>query len=143
MRVEGSIWVSPVGVSAVLGARVYIVDNDPALRDSVKVLLDIYGYEVHGFASGEEFVLGFDGQPGGCLVLDVSTRGMTGIELARLLLERGAGIPVIMISGRIEHVSNAGRVAEGVVDFLAKPFSDTAFVEAIERALAGAAKPLA
>jgi FixJ family two-component response regulator len=123
-----------------LGRSIYIVDDDQAVRDSVQTLLEIYGYDVRCFASGEEFVRGFDGRAGACLVLDIVMPGMSGLELLRFARARWADLPVIMVSGRGEHLSKAGLVAAGATDFLPKPFSDTAIVEAIERALAGASE---
>ena len=123
-----------------MGSSIYVVDDDQAVRDSVQTLLEIYGYDVRCFASGEEFVRGFDGRSRACLVLDVLMPGMSGLELLRLARTRWTGLPVIMISGRAEHLSRAGLVAAGAADFLPKPFSDTAIVAAIEHALAGVAE---
>ena len=119
-----------------MAASIYIVDDDQAVRDSVQTLLEIYGYDVHCFASGEAFLSGFDGRPGACLVLDVLMPGMSGLELLRLARHRWAKLPVIMISGHAERLSKAGLAADGAADLLAKPFSDVAIVDAIERALA-------
>jgi two-component system response regulator FixJ len=119
-----------------VSARIYIVDDDQAVRDSVQSLLEIYGYEVQTFPSGAAFLHDFDGRGGACVIADVFMPGMSGIELLRALRKSRPDIPVIMISGRSERLSKDGLMSQGAADFLPKPFSDTAMVAAIESALA-------
>lgn len=125
----------PAGAPRRVNPSIYIVDDDEAVRESVQTLLETYGYDVHVFASGEEFLGGFDGRRNACLVLDVNMPAMNGLELLRLVGKQWTALPVIMITGRSEGANKVRLSAEGAVDFLQKPFSDTAIVEAIERAL--------
>ena len=126
-----------------MSACIYIVDDDQAVRDSVQSLLEIYGYDVQTFPSGEAFLHDFDGRGGACVVADVFMPGMSGIELLHALRKTRPDVPVIMISGRSERLSKAGLMAQGAADFLPKPFSDTAIVAAIEGALAQSRDPRA
>jgi FixJ family two-component response regulator len=142
LRVDETVPVLPVRAWVAVAASIYVVDDDQAVRDSVQTLLEIYGYDVQCFTSGEAFMRGFDGRPDACLILDVLMPGMSGLELLRLAGQRWADLPVIMISGHAERLSKRSLVTKGAVDFLPKPFSDVAIVEAIERALAAEVPPV-
>lgn len=112
--------------------RIYIVEDDDAVRDSFQAALSVYGYPVAGFASGEAFLAGADLSGAGCVVLDVNLPGMSGLEvLARI---RGAGslVLVVMVSGRAtpEMKTQARRL--GARSFFEKPTDIDELLAAIE-----------
>ena len=108
-------------------AVVYVVDDDEAVRDSLRWLLEANGFRVQVFASAEEF-LNAD-RPGridrpGCLLLDVRMPGMSGLQLHDELLRRGSTLPLIFITGHGDVGMAVSSMKKGAVDFLEKPFSD-------------------
>lgn len=116
---------------------IYIVDDDDAVRDSVRILLEALGYDVRVFASGPEFLASFDGRHGACLILDINMPDMDGLEVLDAVDTGWPGLPVIMITGRGDGASKVQALRNGAIVLLEKPFGDVALVRSIERALAG------
>jgi len=109
---------------------VSVVDDDDAVRESLRGLIRSFGFAVEVFASAADF-LKSDLTRTGCLILDVRMPGMSGVELHRRLKADHREIPVIFITA---HGNEAGRMqalSEGAVDFLIKPFSAEALMNAI------------
>lgn len=113
---------------------VYIVDDDDAMRDSMQLLLEMLGYRVQGFASGNAFLDFCSDQDRGCLVLDMRMPEMTGLELQQALRARGYGLPVIFLTGFGDVPTTVRALKAGAVDFLEKPVSKSILTERIERA---------
>lgn len=115
---------------------VFIVDDDPAVRESVAALAEIRGVRVNAFPSAEAFLKGFDPLEPGCLVTDIRMEpGMSGIQLQAALRQRGCEIPVIVISA-FANVSNAVQaMAEGAVTLLEKGCSSDQLWKAISEGL--------
>jgi len=107
---------------------VYVVDDDEAVRDSLRWLLEGQGFRVTAFDSAERFLAsvptGFTGQMGGCLIADVRMPGMSGTELHDELLRRGIALPLIFITGHGTVPMAVSSMKKGAVDFLEKPFND-------------------
>src|SRR5256885_1437928 len=78
---------------------VFVVDDDEAVRESLRWLVRSVGLAVQAYASGEEFLRAFDADRPGCLVLDVRMPGMSGLELQQQLAARNCRIPMIMLTG--------------------------------------------
>jgi FixJ family two-component response regulator len=78
---------------------VCVVDDDEAVRGSLKMLLKTLGLPTLAYASAQEFLAAFDPQRPGCLVLDIRMPGMSGLELQQELNARGALVPIIFITG--------------------------------------------
>lgn len=114
---------------------VFVVDDDEAVRNSLRMLLKSLGMPAVTHGSAEEFLAGYDPDQSGCLVLDVRMPGMTGPELQQELNRRGAVIPVIFITGHGDVPMAVEAMQHGALDFLQKPFSDKDFIERIQRAL--------
>jgi len=115
--------------------QVFVVDDDSAVRASIRVLLKSAGIASTALASAQEFLEAYDpGQPG-CLVLDIRMPGMDGIELQRQLKLRGATIPVIFITGRADIPMAVEAMQHGAFDFLQKPFRDHELIGRVQRAL--------
>lgn len=117
---------------------VFIVDDDPAVRDSLKLLLQAYGHDVRDFESGEDFLRAYDAALAGCLVLDVHMPPINGVELVERLSASGALPPTVLISGHLTEEIRSRGLAAGAVAVLEKPFDGVALVTLIERALRAA-----
>lgn len=114
---------------------VYIVDDDPAVRDALGLLLGVRGYRTAMFASGEDFLQGWRAEWSGCLLLDIRMSGMDGLLLQQRLREIGCMLPVIVITGHGD-VSLARQAFKAQAsDFLEKPFDHDKLLAAIDEAL--------
>jgi len=109
---------------------VAVVDDDESVRESLPDLLREFGFATHSFSSAEEFLASDSLVQTGCLILDVAMPGMTGFGLQRELKLRGHSIPIIFVS-----VVRRRAFQQGAVEFLFKPFSDTALLKALNTAL--------
>ncbi len=116
-------------------ATVHVVDDDDAVRSSLRLLLKSVGLPTVAYASAQEFLATWDGEQPGCLVLDVRMPGMSGIELQTELNQRGAIIPVIFISGHGDIPMAVEAIQHGAFDFLQKPFGDQELIDRVQRAL--------
>ena len=117
---------------------VYIVDDDEAVRDSLRWLLEGNGFSVKVFSSAEE-LLDFSKTQNhgmsGCLILDVRMPGITGVELHDVLLNKGIDIPVIFITGHGSVSLAVKSMKKGAIDFLEKPFSDEEICRLVDSSL--------
>lgn len=121
-------------------ATVHVVDDDDAVRSSLRLLLKSVGLPTVAHASAHEFLAAWDADQPGCLVLDVRMPGMSGIELQAELNQRGAIIPVIFISGHGDIPMAVETIQHGAFDFLQKPFRDQDLIDRVQRALASDAE---
>ena len=113
---------------------VFIVDDDPSVRDALGLLLGVRGYRTAVFASGEAFLKAWQPEWTGCLVADIRMSGMDGLSLQRTLIDKGCTLPVIIVTGHGD-VSLAREAFKArAVDFLEKPFDDAKLITAIEEA---------
>src|SRR5579864_1296287 len=115
---------------------VFIVDDDEAVRNSLRLLLKSVGLAASALGSAQEFLSTYDPHQPGCLVLDVRMPGMSGLELQQQLNMRGAVIPVIFITGHGDIPMAVEAMQQGAFDFLQKPFRDQDLIDRIQRALA-------
>ena len=114
---------------------VFVVDDDQAVRDSLRWLVESVGLDVETFASVAAFQERYDPTRAGCLVLDVRMPGASGIELQERLAEQAIEIPVIIVTGHAD-VSTAVRAMKaGAVDFIEKPFNDQVLLDHIQRCI--------
>lgn len=118
--------------------RVYIVDDDVSLRDSMKWLLSSIGYEVETCASARELLDTLDPDDPSCVLVDLLLPGMSGLALCQELLASKAACSLVMISGHGDVTSAVEAVKAGVVDFLEKPCSRQRLLDAVHLALARA-----
>jgi two-component system response regulator FixJ len=117
-------------------ASVFVVDDDDAVRNSLRLLLKSVGLPTVAFASAREYLESWHPAQPGCLVLDVRMPGMSGLELQEELNRRGAIIPVIFISGHGDIPMAVEAIQHGAFDFLQKPFRDQDLIDRVQRALA-------
>jgi FixJ family two-component response regulator len=114
---------------------VFVVDDDAAVRDSLKMLLRSVGHFVETFGSAQDFLDGYRADRPGCLVLDIRMPGMSGLELQEKLNERHAIIPVIFITGHGDVPMAVEAMRGGAVDFIQKPFRDQDLLDRINQSL--------
>jgi FixJ family two-component response regulator len=118
------------------GPIVYVVDDDPAMRSSLRWLIESVGLVVHTCASAQEFLQTYHVGDPGCLVLDIRMPGMSGLDLQAELTERQIHIPVLIITGYAEVPLAVRAMKAGAFDFIEKPFSDQTLLDRIRAALA-------
>lgn len=117
---------------------VYVIDDDESMRRSIKRLLKAHGFEAETFPSADDFLsLPRTVRPS-CLVLDLSLPGMSGIDLQKEMERRKLDLPIVFITGHGDIPKSVEAMKGGAVDFLPKPFSAKALLEAVELAMARA-----
>jgi two-component system response regulator FixJ len=114
--------------------RVYIVDDDEAVRDSLAVLLESKAYTVKGFASALEFLAAAPSLPVGCLIVDIRMPVMDGLELQECLNTGGLEFPMIVITGHGDVLLAVRAMKAGAVDFIEKPFASEAILDSLAAA---------
>jgi FixJ family two-component response regulator len=115
---------------------VFIVDDDAAVRDSITELVTSVGLRAESYASAQAFLDAFRPHWSGCLVLDVRMAGLSGLALQEKLVERGFGIPVIVLTGHGDVPMAVRALKAGAVDFIQKPYRDQLLLDSINSALA-------
>jgi FixJ family two-component response regulator len=120
----------------VVDETVYVVDDDEALRDSLKWLLEAHGHGVSLHGCAEDFLDVMVPDMAGCLLLDVRMPGMSGLELHDILLARGFRLPVVFITGHGDVPMAVLAVKKGAADFIEKPFNDQAILGLVADCLA-------
>ena len=118
---------------------VHIVDDDPAIRDSLAFLLDTANLASRTYESAAALLAHADALAPGCIVTDVRMPDMNGLEMVRRLSEMGVRHPVIVMTGHADVPLAIEAVRAGVKDFIEKPFDDEAMLSSIRSAIAGQA----
>jgi two-component system response regulator TtrR len=116
-------------------ALVSVIDDDDAVRDSLRWMLEAHGMQVATFADAETFLQAPRNSIGGCVVADVRMPGMSGLVLQQRLAQRGDTLPMVLISGHADVPMAVEAMRAGAADFLEKPFTDEQLLRAVERAL--------
>jgi len=114
---------------------VFVVDDDPAMRDSLCWLLQSVDLHVETYPSADAFLAAYDAGRPGCLVLDVRMPGMSGLNLQDELRARNIRLPIIMLSGHAEVPTAVRALKAGAIDFMEKPFSDELLLDRIRQAI--------
>ncbi|HJQ23792.1 MAG TPA: response regulator transcription factor [Blastocatellia bacterium] len=114
---------------------VFVVDDDPSLREALRSLLRSVGLAAEVFASAQEFLQAQRADAPGCLVLDVRLPGLSGLDLQRELTEAAIHIPIIFITGHGDIPMTVRAMKAGAVEFLTKPFRDQDLLDAISQAI--------
>jgi RNA polymerase sigma factor (sigma-70 family) len=114
---------------------VFVVDDDQAMRASLKWLIESVGMQVETFESAQAFLDAYYPGRAGCLLLDVRMPGMSGLELQAYLTRREIRLPVIIITGHGDVAMAVKAMKVGAVDFIEKPFDDEELLNSIRNAL--------
>jgi len=115
---------------------VFVVDEDVAVRDGLKEMLEAHAFHVTEFATAEEFIERYRPEQPGCLLLDLQLPGMSGTQLQDELLARNIKVPIIFLSGNGDIGSSVRALKSGAVDFLEKPPEKDVLLERLRAALA-------
>jgi FixJ family two-component response regulator len=115
---------------------VFVVDDDPAVRDSIKKLLSSVGVRAETFGSTREFLAASRAEAPGCLVLDVRLPDVSGLEFQRELAASNVRIPIIFITGHADIPMTVQAMKAGAVEFLTKPFRGQDLLDAVQDAIA-------
>ena len=117
------------------GITVFVVDDDPAARESVAALVKSKGLPVETFESAEDFLARMDFSRAGCLIVDVKMTGMSGLGLQRRLKEQGVALPVVVITGFAQIPMAVQAIQNGAVTFMEKPCKKEELWRSIDLAL--------
>lgn len=112
--------------------RVYVVDDDDAVRDSLSRFLRIAGLEPRAFGSAAEFLDALPSLVPGCVVLDIHMPGLSGLDALQILHDRGSPLSVIMLTGSGDVAMAVRAMKNGAVEFIEKPCEDGALFAALE-----------
>ena len=118
--------------------QIYLVDDEAAVRDALRFLLECHGFAVQAFDSGPALLQALQESPpdAACLLLDVRMEPMSGLRLFELLQAQGSRLPVIFLSGHGDISMAVEAVKQGAFDFVEKPFIDHALIAKLRAALA-------
>jgi RNA polymerase sigma factor (sigma-70 family) len=120
---------------------VFVVDDEPAVRDSLALLLRSVGLPTRTFESAQAFLEAFRPVPNSCLLADVRMPGMSGLELQEALRTRGLDVPIIVLTGHGDVAMAVRAMKAGAADFIEKPYNDQVLIDAVHRALAASREP--
>jgi FixJ family two-component response regulator len=121
--------------SELTDARVYVVDDDPDVRNALRWLFDSVDLRVQDFPSVEAFLDAYDGKGPGCLILDVRMPGIDGLEFLKRLGEHQIWVPVIVITGHGDVPMAVKALKLGAVDFVQKPVNHQQLLELVRATL--------
>jgi FixJ family two-component response regulator len=121
---------------AASSAMVYVVDDDPSMRDAVTMLLRSEGLQVRAFASAQEFLAFPMLDVPSCLVLDVRLKGQSGLAVQEHIAAANLSLPIIFMTAHGDIAMSVRAMKAGAMDFLAKPFRDQDMLDAVAQALA-------
>ena len=117
-----------------LTETLFIVDDDEAVRDSLRWLLEAHGYHVTTFSSAEEFLTGYiPGKQIACLILDIRMEGMSGLQLQEYLSAKNITLPLIFITGHGDITMAVSAIKKGAIDFIEKPFDNVALCKTVDK----------
>ena len=115
--------------------EILIVDDDPAVRDSLRALLESSGFEVRAFDSAKALLAASNLNTGACVIADIRMPDMDGLALQEELTRRQVGLPVIIVTGHGDVALAVRAMKAGAVDFIEKPFDEQAMLDSLGRAL--------
>ena len=114
---------------------VFIIDDDEGIRDGLEMLLESMGQESRSFASGHDFLVAYEANMTGCLILDIRMPKMSGLEVQRKLKQLNCLIPIIFITGHGDIPMAVEAMRLGAIDFIRKPFKEQDLIDRINEAL--------
>jgi RNA polymerase sigma factor (sigma-70 family) len=114
---------------------VFVVDDDPSVRSSLKFLISTVGLQVEAFESAETALQKLSPEAPSCLVLDIRLRGLSGLDLQGELAARNCQVPIVFITGHGDIPMSVRAMKAGAVEFLTKPFRDQDLLDAVRIAL--------
>ena len=116
-------------------ARVFVIDDDAAVREAIQDLLKSVGLRSDSFGTAQEFLTSERSDGPSCLILDIRLPGINGLDFQRQLADAGIHIPIVFITGHGDIPMTVRAMKSGAVEFLTKPFRDQDLLDAIYQAL--------
>lgn len=116
-------------------ATVFLVDDDPSVRDSLSLLLSLKGLRTRVYASAESLLATYEPDWRGCILTDLKMPGLTGIELQQALAERGSALPVVVLTAHGDVATTRQALKAGAFDFLEKPVDDDVLLDVLHNAI--------
>ena len=123
-------------------SEVFIVDDDPAVRDALSLVFTLEGYQVAGFAEGTTFLAAARARVPACIILDVNMPGRSGLDLLKELNAPHYAAPLFIMSGQGDIPMAVDAIRHGAFDFIEKPFDADTVVRRVRAAIAAAAHRL-
>jgi FixJ family two-component response regulator len=114
---------------------VFLIDDDPGVRDSLTLLLSLKGLRTQPFATAESFIETYRPDSAGCVLTDLRMPGMTGLELQAVLRERQVDVPVVVLTAHGDVATARAALKNGAFDFLEKPVDDAMLLDVLRNAL--------
>lgn len=114
---------------------VHVIDDDDSFRTSMIRLLNASGLAAMGYACAGEFLLAQEGDASGCILLDISMPGPSGIDLLKALVSRGSAPPIIFVTGRDDVFTSVDVMKAGAFDYIVKPVGAEHVLQVVRRAL--------
>ena len=115
--------------------EIFIVDDDPAVRDALSVVFTLEGFHVSGFAEGNSFLTAARARTPACIILDVHMPGRSGLDILKELNAQHYGAPIFIISGQGDIPMAVDAVKNGALDFIEKPFDADTVVARVREAI--------
>ncbi len=114
---------------------VFLIDDDPGVRDSLGLLLSLKGVRTQPYANAESFIETYRSDWPGCVLTDLRMPGMTGLELQNVLRERRVDLPVVVLTAHGDVATARAALKNGAFDFLEKPIDDVMLIDVLRNAL--------
>jgi two-component system, LuxR family, response regulator FixJ len=118
------------------GGEIFVVDDDPGVRDSLSTVLTLEGYHVTSFAEGDSFIAAARARTPTCIILDVHMPGRSGLDILKELNAQNYDAPIFIISGRVDIPTAVDAIKHGALDFIEKPFDADTVVNRVREATA-------
>ena len=118
--------------------KVYVIDDDDAVRDSMRAVLESFEIDVSDYPSASDFLARVNAPANGCMLLDLHMPGISGLELVEIMRKRGWSLPVIAMTERSDDLLKERLLRAGVEALLDKPVDETTLTHALDRAFASA-----
>jgi FixJ family two-component response regulator len=115
---------------------VFLIDDEPSVLKALARVIGATGFRTASFSSPQSFLEQYEPTARGCIVLDVSMPGFTGLELQQALIEKNCSLPIVFLTARGDIPTSVRAMKHGAVDFLTKPVDDNDLIAAVDRALA-------
>jgi FixJ family two-component response regulator len=125
----------PTAPTAPARPIVFVIDDDPSVREAIEDLLQSIGLQVQAFGSTQEFLNAKRPEAPSCIVLDVRLPGASGLEFQRILQDANVSLPIIFISGHGDIAMSVRAMKSGAVEFLTKPLHEQELLDAVQAAL--------
>src|SRR6266852_3812557 len=123
------------GETMTSSGEIFIVDDDPAVRDALSVVFSLEGYHVSGYADGNSFLNAARARPPACIILDVHMPGRSGLDILKELNAQNYGAPIFIISGQGDIPMAVEAIKNGALDFIEKPFDADTVVTRVREAI--------